>query len=73
MPRLHSCIRPSTNTRPSFTERNANQNSHEIVLSPPPPPKKITKLRTVKGNEKSPWRGSHEFANHPEEETKCQT
>jgi predicted RNA binding protein YcfA (HicA-like mRNA interferase family) len=37
------------------------------------PATKMIKLRAIKGNEKSPWRGSHYFANHPEEETNSQT
>jgi len=31
------------------------------------------KLRAIKGNKKSLWRGSHQFANHPEGERKGQT
>jgi hypothetical protein len=66
--RLHSCIRPSYNTHPGFSGTNVNQSSHEIF-----PRTKIIKLRVVKGKEKSPWRGSHWFAGHPEEETESQT
>jgi hypothetical protein len=42
--------------------------THGIV-----PSTKIIKLRAIKGNEKSPWRGFHQFVSHPEEETKSQT
>jgi hypothetical protein len=61
MVRLHSCIRPSINKHPGFSGRKANQTFHGII-----------KLRAIKGNEKSPWRGSHWFANHLEEETKSE-
>jgi hypothetical protein len=65
MTHLHSCIRPSVNTHPKFSERNANQNSQKLY-----PTTKFIELRAVKGNEKSPWRGSHEFCNQRERETK---
>jgi hypothetical protein len=54
MARLQSCIRPSINTHPGFSGRNANQNIHGTA-----PSTKMIKLRAIKGNEKSPWRGSH--------------
>jgi hypothetical protein len=44
------------------------QNAHEIVAFI-----KITKFRAVKSKEKSLSGGSHQFANHPEEETNSQT
>jgi hypothetical protein len=49
-----SGIRPSINTHPDFSGRNANQNFHGII-----PPNKIIKLRAIKGDEKSAWSRSH--------------
>jgi hypothetical protein len=67
MARLHSCIRTPINTHPGFSGRNANQTFHGIVSST-----KIIKLSAIKGKEKSPWSGSYQFANHPEEEAESQ-
>jgi hypothetical protein len=60
-------IHPPTNTQPGFSGANANQTSHGIV-----PSTKIIKLKAMKGKLQSPRRGSYEYTNHSEEETKSQ-
>ena len=52
--RTLSYIHPSINTHTRFSESKANQDSHGVF-----PSTKIARLRTTKGKDKAPWRGSH--------------
>jgi hypothetical protein len=63
-----SLLHPSVHQDPSRFLRKKRQPEFSKIV----PTTKIIKVRAVKGNEKSPWSGSHESSNHPEEETKNQ-